>query len=144
MGVVASLLPPEACKAGLDNIAYTKKAMTEMGSKCDDLVAKLCKDLGDKSESCTMVKAQTPQFPPQQCDMMLQKYDQVLADLKAREMQNAPLPEAAFAKISNAEDSPLLWTKRRQGHHRRILRLSVPLLPGRCGRDGPDQKGVRR
>ena len=85
------LMPPSACKAGLADIAFTQAKLKEMGKSCTELSTRLCKDLGEETQSCAMVKAQTPSFPPQRCDGMLEQYDKVLADLKRREDANKPL-----------------------------------------------------
>ena len=105
MKVVSDLMAPAACAAGLANIEYTKTALAGQRKKCDELVAKLCKDLGEETQSCAMVKQMTPQFPPERCTQMLGQYDAVLADLKRREDANKPLTEDKLAAIT-ASDAP--------------------------------------
>ena len=70
---------------------------------CQTLMDKLCKDLGEKTKTCAMVRAKTPQFPAQRCTMMLGQYDKVLAELKSMEKMNQPL-EAALVKKQSEGD----------------------------------------
>lgn len=100
------MLPPEACAAGLTNVAFTTTKLSEARKGCDELATKLCKDVGDATETCTMVKTQTKNFPPDRCKMMLDKYADVLADLKKMEAKNQPLPPEQFAAIANGENLP--------------------------------------
>ena len=51
--------------APIKDIAYTKAQITNARKKCDELVTKLCKDLGSETESCQMVKKQAGNFPPE-------------------------------------------------------------------------------
>jgi protein-disulfide isomerase len=67
------------------------------------LVEKLCKDLGEKSKMCAMVREKTPEFPPDRCQGIMTNYPQVLADLKQREDAEKPLTaEKQKAIASNA------------------------------------------
>jgi protein-disulfide isomerase len=100
------LLPPAACSAGLADLAFTKGKLSEARSKCHELSSKLCKDLGDGTETCSMVKTQTKSFPPERCSMMLEKYAEVLADLQRMEAKNKPLPPEQLASIAGGEDVP--------------------------------------
>ncbi|TNF25585.1 MAG: DsbA family protein [Deltaproteobacteria bacterium] len=75
-----------------------------MRKGCDELVGKLCKDLGEDTETCAMVKRETPKFPPERCAQFLKQYDQVLADLQRMEAKNKPLAAEQLAKIS-ADDA---------------------------------------
>ena len=99
---VSKLLPDDLCKAGMEEKAMAATlAKVELARKdCTDLATKLCTDLGDETESCKMVREQTPNFPPQRCTTMMERYDEVLADLKKREEANKPLDEEKQATIS--------------------------------------------
>ena len=101
----SELLPPSACEAAMKDIAYTKTQIANARKQCDVLVAKLCKDLGNETESCQMVKKQTPNFPPDRCKMMMDRYDAVLGDLKRREDAKKPLSEDKQKRIA-ADDAP--------------------------------------
>jgi|GEM_PF-304978 len=98
--VVNDLLPAAACEAGLKDIQYTVTKLADMRKGCDDLVAKLCKDLGEDTETCAMVKRETPKFPPERCTQFLKQYDQVLADLQRMEAKNKPLDADKIAKLT--------------------------------------------
>ncbi len=101
----ADLLPPEACAAGLANVAFTIKKLGEKRKKCDELVTKLCADIGPTTPTCDMVKTHTKTFPPERCDMMMQHYAEVVADLKRQEEKNKPLAPEKMAKLT-AGDAP--------------------------------------
>ncbi len=99
------LLPPAACAAGVGDLAFTKAKLGDARKKCDELTAKLCADIGPDTATCTMVKTQTKAFPPERCTMMLDKYPEVVADLKKMEARNKPLPPEQFAAAA-AADAP--------------------------------------
>ncbi|MET0411264.1 MAG: thioredoxin domain-containing protein, partial [Polyangiaceae bacterium] len=67
---------------------------------CSDLVERLCTDLGPTTDTCKMVREQTPQFPKQRCEDLTGEYAQVLTELKQQEAQNQPLPAEVQAKIA--------------------------------------------
>lgn len=96
---VTGIMPPAACTAGMGDLAFTEGKVAEARKVCDDLTAKLCADIGEDTESCKMVKEQTPKFPPARCTMMMDKYDEVVADLKRREEANKPLDAEKQAAI---------------------------------------------
>jgi protein-disulfide isomerase len=101
----ADLFPPDACNVALRNVSYATKKIAEQRKKCDELTTKLCKDIGKETETCAMVMKQTKNFPPERCEMMLKRYDQVLKDLKRREASNKPLDAQKQAAIA-AADAP--------------------------------------
>jgi protein-disulfide isomerase len=93
------LLPPAACSAGMADVAFTKQKLAEAGKSCQELIDKLCKEIGEETQTCSMVKEQTVKFPPDRCDMMLSRFDEVAADLKRMEAKNKPLPDDVYAKM---------------------------------------------
>ncbi|MFW6049533.1 MAG: DsbA family protein [Myxococcota bacterium] len=99
----SGLLPPAACEEALANVEYSLEKLTAERAECDELVEKLCDDLGEDTESCAMVKEQTPQFPPERCKMMLGQYDKVVADLQKREAMNKPLPEEKVKELASGD-----------------------------------------
>jgi len=100
-----ALLSPNACAAGLADIEFTTKKIAEAGAVCAALAKRLCDDIGPDTQSCTMVKKQTPQIPAEQCAQMSENYDKVLADLQRMEEKNKPLPADKVAKMT-AGDVP--------------------------------------
>ncbi|HEY6880105.1 MAG TPA: thioredoxin domain-containing protein [Polyangiales bacterium] len=93
-------LAPEACATALAKVDFTIKKLAEQGKKCDELVSKLCTDLGEQTQSCEMVRAQTKSFPPDRCVLMLEHYAEVLKDLQQQEERMKPLSEEKAAKIA--------------------------------------------
>lgn len=100
---MADMLPPESCKVALAHVDYSLKKIGEKRAQCDNLMNKLCKDIGEKTDSCKLVREQTPQFPPERCQMMLAHYDQVLKSLKMREAMNKPLSPEQMNKIASGD-----------------------------------------
>ncbi|MCG8554642.1 MAG: thioredoxin domain-containing protein [Proteobacteria bacterium] len=100
MTEAAKLLPAQACKLALANMAYSIGVMAEQRKLCVKLVGRLCADLGDQTQTCSMVKDRTKQFTPDRCQSMLGQYDKVLADLKRMEERNQPLAPEQQAKIA--------------------------------------------
>ena len=56
-----------------------------MRKVCDDLVAKLCADIGAETKTCGMVTEKTKAFPVERCEQMMEKYPEVLAQLQKME-----------------------------------------------------------
>jgi protein-disulfide isomerase len=99
----ADILSPAACNAGLSDLAYSIKKLGEQGKSCDELVTKLCAEVGPTSETCNMVKTQTKQFPPTRCKGMLEHLPEIVADLKKMENANQPLSPEIAASIAKGK-----------------------------------------
>jgi protein-disulfide isomerase len=93
------VMPPAACAAGLADLAFTKTKLGDARKKCDELSAKLCKDIGP-GELCTMVETQTKTFPASRCEEMMGKYDVVLADLQKMAARTQPLSQEKFTALA--------------------------------------------
>ena len=100
---VTGLLPVAACDAALKEVEYSVGKIKNLRKSCEELVAKLCADLGDTTETCAMVKRETPKFPTERCVQFLGQYDQVLGDLKRMEAKNKPLEAEKIAKIAGPD-----------------------------------------
>ena len=100
---VVDLLPEAACNAGMADIDYSKGKIAKLGEKCTELADKLCKDLGEETKTCEMVREKTPEFPPDRCTSMLAQYDKVLEDLEKQEAANKPLSEEKQKLISSGD-----------------------------------------
>jgi protein-disulfide isomerase len=92
-----------ACAAGLADIDESKSKIASLGDVCSELQKRLCADIGEDTESCELVKKQTPGMPPEQCEQMTEKYDEVLASLQEMEQRNKPLDDAMAAKIAEGD-----------------------------------------
>jgi protein-disulfide isomerase len=101
----ASVLPGAACSAANADVDGTVAKLSAARASCDQLVAKVCADLGEKTQTCAMVREKTPSFPAERCKTMLEQYDGVLAELKGMEAENAPL-SAELAQRQAAGDAP--------------------------------------
>jgi protein-disulfide isomerase len=101
----AGLLPAGACTAALAELPATLDKLKNARSSCDELMTKLCNDLGPDTQTCGMVKEKTPSMPASACKDMLGTYDRVLGELKQMEKQNAPI-SAEEAQKQRAGDGP--------------------------------------
>lgn len=95
---VSVILPPKACVAALADVDYAVSKLGDVRKPCNELVAKLCADLGEETKTCAMVKERTGQFPVAQCQSMMGNYDKVIAELRAMEAKNQPLKPELVAK----------------------------------------------
>ena len=97
------LLSPAACKAASKDASYALQKLAEQRKICDHLTSRLCKDIGENSDTCKMVQTQTKTFPPDRCAMMIDHYADVLADLKKMDAANQPLAAALQATIAKGD-----------------------------------------
>ncbi len=100
LNTLADIMSPDACSAGLKDIAYSIKKLGEANKSCDELVSKLCAEFGPTSETCTMVTTQTKQFPGAQCKKMLAQLPEIVSGLKKRAQANQPLSAEVAAAIA--------------------------------------------
>jgi protein-disulfide isomerase len=99
----ASILPPAACAAAMSDLPGTVAKLGDLRKVCEQLVEKLCKDLGPESQTCGMVKQRTGGFPPERCTQMLGNYEQVIGDLRRMERANQPLSPELAAKQTEGD-----------------------------------------
>jgi protein-disulfide isomerase len=99
---LGKVLPASACSAAVKDFGQLEKQIDSERKVCADLVERLCKDVGPNTDTCTMVRDETPSFPREQCEELTQNYEQVLGELKQREAQNQPLPPEVQAKLAGA------------------------------------------
>ena len=102
LGALVGILPEETCQSGLKLIEQTKTKYASARKVCDEMVEKLCQDIGPQTKSCEMVKQMVPNFPPAQCTQMMEKYPEVLAELKQEEQKNAPLSAELQTQIADS------------------------------------------
>ncbi|MBI5488490.1 MAG: thioredoxin domain-containing protein, partial [Deltaproteobacteria bacterium] len=96
----AEMMSAAACTAALGDLSVATAAIERAKGACTELMTRLCKDIGEGTESCKMVKEQTPMFPPEQCQQMLTSYNDVLNQLRQMEESNKPLAPELVAKMS--------------------------------------------
>ncbi len=99
----STIMPPAACAAAIAEIGYSTSKLAEATKSCDELIEKLCNDLGKETQTCQMVADKGKSFPPAQCDSMMKEYPQVLAELQAMEAQNKPLDEEQSKEIASGD-----------------------------------------
>jgi protein-disulfide isomerase len=101
----ASILPASACAAAKTDLEGTVTKLQAARASCDELAKKLCADLGEKTETCGMVREKIPSFPADRCKQMLAGYDGVIGELREMEEANAPI-SADLAQRQIAGDGP--------------------------------------
>jgi len=94
INMATDLMPAKACEAGLADLEFSYDRLEEMKKQCAELGDRLCKDLGEDTQTCKMVRSKVPQLAPVQCKGMIAEYPKVLADLQKQEAANKPLSEA--------------------------------------------------
>jgi hypothetical protein len=88
---IGSVLPGSSCEVALKQVASTVEKIKAARSSCETIMTKLCSEIGDGSKACELVKTQTPTFPPEKCDQMMESYPQILAQLQQMEKRgNVP------------------------------------------------------
>jgi protein-disulfide isomerase len=101
----AELLTEKACSEALNHLPMTMEKLKNARSSCDELVVKICNDIGKETETCKMVTETTKRFPPKQCKDMLQNFGEVMTELRQLEKQNGPI-EPAIVAAQRAGDAP--------------------------------------
>lgn len=101
----AAFLPDGACVTAMADLPATVEKAKAVRGVCEQLVEKACKDIGEDTETCKMVREKTVEFPVSECQRMMQNYDKLLKELKDMERRNAPLT-AEQAKQIAAGDVP--------------------------------------
>ena len=102
---MASVLTPAACAAAaaeLDTAVARAAAITD---PCQELITKLCTAIGPDTESCALVRSQTPAFPEEQCIALLTpaKFDEVVADMRGAEAVKKPLAPELWEQLVAGE-----------------------------------------
>jgi protein-disulfide isomerase len=105
MTKAAEMLSDATCTAAKRDIKFTVEKLAEKRKSCDTLVTRLCGELGKETETCKMVETHTKNFPPERCKMMLERYPEVLADLKRMEEANKPMSAEKQAELAK-NDAP--------------------------------------
>jgi protein-disulfide isomerase len=100
------LMTPEACSVAVANVDFSLKKLGEQRKKCDELTSKLCKEIGEKTDTCTMVRNTTKSFTPERCGQMMEHYAEVVADLKRQEERSKPLSPEQMAKLTTRPAVP--------------------------------------
>lgn len=94
------LMPSAACAAGLKDLDFSKQRITQKGKACDELIQKLCNELGTATDSCKMVTEQTKKFPPERCAVMLGHIPEIVAELRRDSERNQPLSAEKQARVA--------------------------------------------
>ncbi|MFT7581230.1 MAG: protein-disulfide isomerase [Myxococcota bacterium] len=96
------VLTPAACAAAAREMNTSVERAAAVTDPCQELITKLCAAIGPDTESCALVRSQTPAFPDEQCVALLtpSKFDEVAADMLADEAAKKPLEPALWKQLS--------------------------------------------
>jgi len=83
------LMPKSSCALTSEDESALRANVLGGRERCNELVMRLCRDIGEQTSNCDMVTTQTKAFPTARCDMKLGRYDDVLAECGTR--QSEPL-----------------------------------------------------
>jgi hypothetical protein len=103
----SELLTPSACEVAMAAVPATLAKIKAGRATCDSLVKKLCTDLPQGSPACEMVTERTGSFPSKRCQEMLDKYDQVLQEVRQIDQQMAGKQERSGHPGSPAAPEPI-------------------------------------
>jgi protein-disulfide isomerase len=79
--------------------------VSELQESCRTLTSRLCKDIGEQTEACAMAEEQGGKLDASRCQVMIEHYDEVLADLQSFEKERMPLGVEEQKAIA-ANDAP--------------------------------------
>lgn len=88
-----TLLSGSACVLALESAPARIDALRAERVVCTDLSRKLCNDLGPDAEGCKLVMAKEPRIAPTDCEDMMERYQETLAQIMSRQARGT-LPEA--------------------------------------------------
>lgn len=99
-----AVMPLEACRVARSGSAQieaqVKARLAAERQVCTTLATRLCRDIGETTETCAMITSQTENFPAERCANMLDRYDDVLVDVQKLEASNAPLSAEQQAQLT--------------------------------------------
>jgi protein-disulfide isomerase len=90
--MVVEFLPESACRAALADLPATRTRLRELRGPCDELTRRTCSEMGEPSQSCTLMTGQVADFSPDKCRDLLEHFDEVIAQLRCFEASGRPLP----------------------------------------------------
>lgn len=93
------LLSPDACTAALDDLEYSTGRLKELSGKCERVVSKLCGAVGDKTDTCAMVREQVGMLPIDRCEDLLANEAAVLAEVRQVHAASQPLSQELQAAL---------------------------------------------
>jgi protein-disulfide isomerase len=100
---MAALLPPAACRAAIDGLDTTRRALADARKACGELSTRLCAALGPQTEACSTVKAHVAALPVQDCTISAGDYAALLADLKDQAAASQPLTPEVMSRLAELD-----------------------------------------
>lgn len=95
------------CAQAMQDVPRAVIALKAQRKDCNTLMDRVCSDIGEGTETCQMVRSQTVNFPGERCTRLLERYVEVIADLRRIEQRTRPLTAEWHEKLT-APDAPAL------------------------------------
>lgn len=92
-----ALLSGSACAQAEEGLLTKIDALKAERAPCTKLSSKLCDDLGAEGKGCELIAAKEPGIAPKDCEDMMGRYKQTLAQLMSRQTKDT-LPEPPVAQ----------------------------------------------
>ena len=99
MKVATDVMPPSACKAALEDIAFSQQKIAKDQKMCDFVAQKICEAVGPLTRVCEKVKRDSNTFSPERCKAMGEHITEVISELKGSLMLKEPLGPEQQADI---------------------------------------------
>jgi hypothetical protein len=81
------LLTPDLCAAARDSVPAMIEKVKVARRACDDLVARVCRELGPESGGCTVARQRGAAFGPARCAELTTRYESVVGELRQMEQR---------------------------------------------------------
>jgi hypothetical protein len=79
------LLTPGLCAAARGSVPAMIEKVKVARRACDDLVARVCRELGPESGGCTIARERAAAFGPERCAELTTRYESVVGELRQME-----------------------------------------------------------
>ena len=89
-----ALLSGSACAQAQKGVLAKLDTLQAQRAPCAELSSKLCGDLGEDGKGCELIVAKEPGIAPQDCQDMMARYEQTLAQIMSRQTKGT-LPDVA-------------------------------------------------
>jgi hypothetical protein len=88
----SALLSGSACAQAEEGVLAKIDTLEAKRAPCTQLSSKLCGDLGEDGKGCELIVAKEPGIAPQDCQDMMGRYEQTLAQIMSRQTKGT-LPD---------------------------------------------------
>ncbi|TPV92753.1 MAG: DsbA family protein [Myxococcales bacterium FL481] len=87
-------MAPSACALALEQLDYAKQKIAARSDLCQDVVNRLCADVGESTRACQLVRSDLAALETHECQALDDAYAEVLGELRELEASLRPLSQA--------------------------------------------------